>query len=139
MAGVAIGLVGEGICFLINALSYLAVLAALLALELPAGGRLSPTPLGKRLTEGVHYAFGFAPVRSLLLLLTMVTLMGAPYGVLLPIFATKVLHGGPHTLGLLTAAAGMGALLGVCSWPAGRTCGASVFGSPWPLPSSAWH
>jgi MFS family permease len=111
LAGLVISLAGEGTCFLINALSYLAVLAALLAMKLPQEQQHSTAPLGRGLSEGVHYTFGFAPVRSLLLLLALVNFVGAPYAVLLPIFATEVLHGGAHTFGFLTAATGLGALM----------------------------
>ena len=64
------------------------------------------------MTEGFHYAFGFAPIWSLLLLLAIVSLMGMPYTVLMPIFAKKILHGGPNTLGFLMGASGAGALAG---------------------------
>jgi MFS family permease len=63
------------------------------------------------LKEGWKYAWGFAPIRSILLLLVAVSLFGVPYSVLLPVFATNVLHGGPNTLGFLTGASGLGAFL----------------------------
>ena len=64
------------------------------------------------LTEGFRYAFGFAPIRAILVLLAIVSFMGMPYSVLMPIFAAEVLHGGPYALGFLSAASGVGALAG---------------------------
>jgi MFS family permease len=113
VGGLVIAAVGEGWCFTIDAISYLAVIASLLAMRLPARA-----PHGERarimdeLRSGVGYVFGFAPVRELLLNVALVGTMGMPYAVLMPVFASKVLHGGPHTLGLLMAASGAGALLG---------------------------
>ena len=74
------------------------------------------------MAEGFRYAFGFAPIRAILLLLALVSFMGMPYTVLMPIFAADVLHGGPYTLGFLTAASGVGALAGRSTWPRGRRC-----------------
>ncbi len=114
IAGVMIGLVGEGIVFLINGVSYLAVLASLFAIRLPAA---PPRPAEHprvltHLAEGVRYAAGFGPMRATLLLLALVSLVGTPFSVLLPMFATDVLHGGAHTLGFLVGAVGLGALAG---------------------------
>jgi MFS family permease len=111
LAGLALWLTGPGVCFLANGLSYLAVLAALLALRVP--GRQPGAPregLLRGLHEGARYAFGFAPVRSILLLLALVSLLGMAYSVLLPVFAREVLHGEAGTLGVLTGASGLGAL-----------------------------
>ena len=69
--------------------------------------------------EGFAYAFGFQPVRAIILLLALVSLMGIPYSVLMPVFATEVFHGGPHTLGFLMTASGCGALVGAL-WLAAR-------------------
>lgn len=113
IAGVLIAIAGEGICFLIDGISYLAVIGSLLAM------RVAPKEIGPRgtdiidgLKEGFNYALGFAPTRAILFLLALVSLMGMPYMVLMPIFASDVLHGGPHTLGFLMAASGIGALTG---------------------------
>lgn len=114
IAGFMIGLVGEGTVFLLNGLSYVAVIAALLAMDIgprPAAHR-PRQPVGRELREGVRYALGFAPIRSLLLLIGLVSLVGVPFTVLMPVFATEVLHGGAHTLGLLMSALGVGALGG---------------------------
>ena len=112
IAGVTIALMGEGVCFLLNALSYLAVLAALLAMEGTRMPRRPASPLSQGLSEGVAYTFGFAPVREVLLLLALASFVRAPLGVLLPVFARDVLHGGAATLSCLTAAVGLGALVG---------------------------
>src|SRR5471032_1957959 len=69
--------------------------------------------------EGLTYAFGFRPIRSIILLLALVSLVGVPYSVLMPIFAATVFHGGPHTLGFLMGASGCGALAGAL-WLATR-------------------
>src|SRR6476659_805307 len=69
--------------------------------------------------EGFAYAFGFPPIRSIILLLALVSLVGVPYSVLMPVFATKIFHGGPYTLGFLMGASGGGALLGAL-WLAAR-------------------
>jgi MFS family permease len=114
VAGLLIGLVGEGPIFLINALSYLPVLLALRALD---ASRDQPTPLPAAsvlgaMREGFRYAFDFAPVRAVLSLLALISLVCMPYVVLLPVFARDVLGGDARTLGVLNSAAGLGALLG---------------------------
>jgi MFS family permease len=113
LAGVAINLVGEGLCILLNGLSYTAVLGALLAM------RLEPRPLPdqrepvmQQIREGFRYAFSFAPIRTVLLLVALVSLFAVPYSALLPIFAGRVLQGDASTLGLLVSATGAGALAG---------------------------
>jgi MFS family permease len=113
IAGVLIATVGEGICFLLNGLSFLAVIASLLVMKIRSKKReTQDTRVWQGLKEGFTYAFGFEPIRSLLLLLGLVSLMGMPYTVLMPIFADKILHGGPQTLGFLLGASGVGALAG---------------------------
>ena len=114
VAGLMIGLVGEGMVFLLNGLSYVAVIAALFAMRVAAHAqtRAAPEPMGRKLAEGFRYAFGFPPIRALLLLVGVVSVMGVPFTVLLPVFATEVLGGNAHTLGFLMAASGVGALIG---------------------------
>jgi MFS family permease len=113
IAGFLIAAVGEATCFLLNAMSYVAVLAALVAMRLPSQAPAKPPQhVLHELKEGVRYAFGFLPIREILLLLTVVNLAAMSLTVLLSVFATMVLHGGPDTLGLLTAAMGLGALIG---------------------------
>jgi MFS family permease len=112
IAGITIALTGEGICFLLNGLSYLAVLWALLAMRVPAAAERTHPHWLKGIQDGIAYTFGFAPVRALILLLSLIGFMAAPYAVLLPIFASDILKGNASTLGFLTAAAGVGALAG---------------------------
>ena len=111
IAGIVIAAVGEGYCFLADGISYLAVIASLLMMKV-AGDHVvrSHKSTLAELREGWDYVSGFAPIRSILLLLALVSLMGMPYTVLMPIFAARVLYGGPHTLGFLMGAAGLGAL-----------------------------
>jgi MFS family permease len=123
VAGVLIAAVGEGVVFLTNGLSYLAVLAALLAMRLPPRApRPGPlVPARRHLGEGFTYVTRFAPIRAILLLLSVVSLAGAPYIVLMPVFAADILHGDAHTLGFLTAAVGVGALGGALLLASRRT------------------
>jgi len=113
IAGILIGLVGEGICFLLNAISFLAIIVALVSMRIQkrTGGPIA-MPLLRGLREGFSYAFGFAPIKYILILLGLVSLAGMPYLVLMPVFAKDVLHGGPQTLGFLLGASGTGALVG---------------------------
>ncbi|MBE0596695.1 MAG: MFS transporter [Desulfuromonadales bacterium] len=111
LAGILIAAVGEEICFLINAVSYLAVLLAIGAMRLaPAAPRQNRKHVLLELRAGFGYAFGFTPIRAILLLIALVGLVGMPYSVLLPVFAREVLHGGAETFGFLMTAAGLGAL-----------------------------
>jgi MFS family permease len=113
VAGVLIAVAGEGWCFLLDGLSYLAVIASLLMMRLAETEPRGPEKhVLLELGDGFRYAFGFAPIRSVLLLLALVSLMGMPYTVLMPLMAAGVLHGGPHTLGFLMGATGIGALGG---------------------------
>jgi MFS family permease len=113
VAGLLIAAVGEGICFLINGLSFIAVIAALMAMKLkPRKLEQKKTDIFEGLKEGFSYAFGFPPIRSILILLSLVNLMGMQYIVLMPVFARDILHGGPKTLGFLMGAIGVGALTG---------------------------
>jgi len=110
IAGLLIAAFGEGFCFLLNALSYLAVIAALLRMRIPSTAeKKQKQKLLKGLEEGFSYSFGFAPIRSVLLLLMAVSMMGMPYIVLMPVFAKDILLGGSETLGFLMGAAGAGA------------------------------
>ena len=114
IGGVVIAAVGEGWCFMADAISYLAVIASLVAMKItPRMTR--PTKdanILQQLREGWTYAARFAPIRDVLLLLALVSLVGMPYTVLMPVFANEILHGGPSTLGWLMAASGVGALVG---------------------------
>jgi MFS family permease len=113
LAGFIVASVGEGICILINAISYVAVLAALLAMRLPP--RRQPAATGavlRRMAEGFRYALGFDPIRAILALVAMTAIVAVPFTVLLPVVATRVLGGDARTLGFLMAATGAGALAG---------------------------
>jgi MFS family permease len=122
IGGVIIAAVGEGWCFMIDAISYLAVIASLLGMNVPARAPVRPhTRVLDELRVGFRYVSRFAPVRSALLLLSLVSIMGMPYTVLMPALATTLLHGGPHTLGFLMTASGVGALAGALYLASRRT------------------
>ncbi len=111
IAGLVIAWVGEGYCFLIDGVSYIAVLYSLLAMKnLLPGLRNPPRHIGHELVEGWRYIVASPAIRWILLMLGLVSLIGMPFTVLMPIIADKVLGGGAHTLGFLTAATGLGAL-----------------------------
>lgn len=111
MAGILISAVGEGTCFLLNGISYLAVIAALLAMRVPpAKKQPAAEAVLKRLKAGFSYAYDFHPIRYIILLLALTSLTGMPYTVLMPVFVKEILHGGPRTLGFLMAFSGVGAL-----------------------------
>jgi MFS family permease len=113
IAGILIAIVGEGACFLINAISYLAVLVTLTAIKVPL--RKSTIPhkhIFQELKEGFVYAFNFTPIKTILFMLALISLMGVPYQVLMPVFARDIFHRGPEALGFLMAVSGAGALLG---------------------------
>ena len=101
-----------GICFLLNGLSFVAVIYALLAMRVKLkDNNGKKTAVLAEFREGCQYAFGSLPIRSLLINMAIISLMGSPYTVLLVVFAQDVLHGGEGTLGMLTAAIGAGALV----------------------------
>jgi MFS family permease len=113
IAGVIIAGFGEGICFTIDGFSYMAVIASLIMMRL----RPAPPPpprerFFREFMEGFRYSFGFTTIKAILLLLALSSMMGMSYTVLMPVFASKVLGGGPHTLGFLMSASGVGALAG---------------------------
>ena len=113
IAGLLIAFMGEGICFLLNAISYLFVIASLLFMKVkPRITKKKDIAVLKELKEGFVYAFGFAPIKYILILLAIVSFMGMPYTVLMPVFAKEILHGGAHTFGFLMAGSGVGALAG---------------------------
>jgi MFS family permease len=111
IAGAVIALAGEGFCFLIDGLSYIAVIASLMLMRTRRSEPKARKNIFHELREGFGYITGFAPIRSILTLIAAFSLLGFPYTVLLPVFASTILHGGPHTLGFLTAASGTGALI----------------------------
>jgi len=113
IAGILLKTVGAGFCFLLNAASYIAVIASLWAMVVkPCGRRAVTGNIFRNAAEGIYYALGFPPIRNILLLLSLVSLSGASYTVLLPIFSGEILHQGSGLYGLLFSAAGAGALAG---------------------------
>jgi MFS family permease len=122
LAGMIIAASSEAWCFLIDGLSYIAVIASLLAMRINvAEMRRKTTSTFVELIEGWTYVSEFLPIRTILLLFAVVSLMGMPFVVLMPIFAVKVLRGGPHTLGFLMAAMGVGALISALSLAARKS------------------
>lgn len=121
VAGVLVATAGEGWCFFANAVSYIAVIAGLLLMKLKAHKRVPlPGSALASIIEGFGYVWRTGPVRSLLFLLGMISLLGMPYAVLMPIFADQILHGGASGLGLLMGASGVGAFAGALSLAARR-------------------
>lgn len=122
VAGLIIAAVGEGYCFLIDGISYIAVIASLLAMTIvPRLKERKHESVLAELREGWDYVRGFRPIWSILLLLALISLVGMPYTALMPIFAGKILHGGANTLGFLMAAIGVGALIGAIALAARKT------------------
>jgi MFS family permease len=116
LAGIVIAAVGEGYCFAIDGFSYIAVVASLLMMNITlAPVRRAAAPIFEQLKEGWSYVTTFSPIRTILTLFALLSLMGMPFVVLMPIFASQVLHGGPHTLGFLMGASGVGALVSALS------------------------
>jgi MFS family permease len=120
VAGVLIALFGEGWCFAVDAASYLAVIASLVVMTVaPRPPRAHASRVADDLRDGARYVAGHAPIRSVLLLLALVSLMGMPFLVLMPMIATDVLGGGAYLNGVLQSASGVGALAGAV-WLARR-------------------
>jgi MFS family permease len=120
VAGITIAIVGEGICFLINTMSFIAIIAALLSIKIPGKPVVSKnTGLKKSMQEGLRYTFKSIPIRTLLILLAVLSLAGFPFLILMPAYAKEILHGGSDTLGFLMSALGAGALCGAL-YMAGR-------------------
>ena len=112
VAAILVTKIGEGSCFAVNAVSYVAVIIGLLLMtvrSVPRAGKNSPI---EDIIEGFRWANKTKVIRSLLLLIGLVSLVGMPYTVLMPVFADKILHGGARALGILMGATGVGALLG---------------------------
>jgi MFS family permease len=111
IAGVLVATAGAGVCFLIDGISYIAVIYSLLAMRVaPAQPRLAQKGALQELAEGWKYVVQSPAIRSILLLLALTSVIGMPYTVLMPVVAAEILHGGAHTLGFLMAMSGVGAL-----------------------------
>jgi len=123
LGGVIIAAAGEGWCFMIDAISYIAVLGSLVMMKVPQKPRdhSKDKQILHDLREGWDYVARSRTIRSILLLLALVSLVGMPYTVLMPVMADKVLGGGPNTLGLMMAATGVGALIGALFLTARKT------------------
>lgn len=119
LAGVLIGLLGEAACFLVNGFSYVAVVAALLAMKIKPEPERGENTGG--VAEGLRYAFGFPPIRALLMLVALVSFAATPYVALMPIYASHVFHGDARTLGTLLGYAGLGAIAGTLFLASRRT------------------
>jgi MFS family permease len=139
IAGLLLTVVSPAVCFYANAISYIPVIGALIAMHVnkPANQTVDTTAV-EDLMEGVNYAVGFPPIRSVLILVALVSLAGLPYAVLMPILAAEVLHGNAHTLGWLMTAPGIGALAGTVYLASRKTIygaglriatGAAMFGA----------
>jgi MFS family permease len=116
VAGVLVAAVGEGWCFFANGVSFIAVITGLLLMKIKARERIQfPSSTFASIIEGFGYVGSTGPVRSLLFMLGLTSLIGMPYVVLMPIFADQILHGGARGLGLLMGASGVGALIGALS------------------------
>jgi MFS family permease len=116
IAGIVVAAIGEGWCFLIDGLSYIAVIASLMLMRIPPlAARRHTTTMLEQMREGWNYVRTFIPIRTILILFALISLMGYSNTVLLPIFAGEVLHGGAHTLGMLSSAMGIGALISALS------------------------
>lgn len=113
IAGILVASIGEGWCFFANAVSYIAVIAGLLMMRVPQ--RTIPPILAspwEHMAEGFRFVRNTAPIRALLMLIGVVSLVAMPYSVLMPVFAAKILHGNARTLGILMGATGVGAMSG---------------------------
>lgn len=113
LAGMIIAAWGESACFLLNALSYVAVLAALFAMHpLPLRKQSAVASVGRHLLEGMGYAFGFPPIRALIIMTAVISVLATPLSVLMPVFAKVHFQGDAATQGLLMGAMGAGAVVG---------------------------
>ncbi len=123
IGGLIIAVFGEAWCFAIDGFSYMAVILSLLLMTVAASAprRREEENLWRELSEGFSYVSRSVPIRAILLLLAVVSLVGMPYSVLLPIFASQIFHGGAHTLGLLMGSTGVGALIAALTMAARRS------------------
>ena len=138
LAGMLIAITNEGWCFLIDGISYVAVIASLLMMRIqPDRFVRIASSMVTELREGWTYVSASVPIRTILSLFALLSLMGWPFMVLMPLFAAQVLHGGPHTLGFLSGAVGIGSLICALSMAMRRTVrgltktlpiGAAIFG-----------
>jgi MFS family permease len=122
IAGLLIAKFGTGWCFFINGASFIAVLACILAMRIPYRHiQRSGVSFLSNVMDGVRYSVGSPPIKYTIALLFFISLVGMPYGVLLPVIVKTILHGGPRTLGFLVGASGIGALIGALFLAARRS------------------
>jgi MFS family permease len=112
VAGILVASIGEGWCFFANGVSYIAVIVGLLMMTVAPRVVAANVSATQHMIEGFHWVWHTTPIRALLLLLGVVSLVAMPYSVLMPIFADEILHGGARGLGVLMGASGVGALAG---------------------------
>ena len=112
IAGILVARIGEGWCFAANAISYIAVIVGLLLMKVLSPPRASKQSPIEDIIEGFRWVNQTKVIRALLLLIGLVSLVGMPYTVLMPVFADQILHGGARELGILMGATGVGALFG---------------------------
>ncbi len=112
VAGILVARIGEGWCFAANSLSYIAVIIGLMMMRVHCAPRTSSTSHIEAIVEGFRWVYRTKMIRALLLLLGLISLVGMPYTVLMPVFADRILHGGARGLGILMGATGVGALFG---------------------------
>jgi len=113
IAGIILASSSEGICFMINSISYVFVIISLLMMtNIKKKVSKKGTHVFNELTDGLHYTFGYAPIKHLIILLGISSLLGMSYSVLMPVFTKEILHGGSNTYGFLMGGAGLGALIG---------------------------
>ena len=115
VAGILVAKIGEGWCFAANSASYIAVITGLLLMRVPRRQVARSGSVLQNVIEGFDFVRKTAPIRALLLLLALTSVVGMPYAVLMPIFADRILHGGARGLGILMGATGVGALIGALS------------------------
>jgi MFS family permease len=126
VAGIVVAAWGEGVCFALNAVSYGAVLAALLAIRLPRGAPARREPFAAALRGGLHFAWHTSTVRAALAAVAVTSVVGLSFSTLLPVFARDVLHGGARGYGLLLAGAGLGSVIGALGAAARRAGGSNL-------------
>jgi len=139
VAGILVATIGEGWCFFANAVSYIAVIAGLMMMRVTRHERMPSASAVADIVEGFRFVLHKAPIHALLMLLGVLSLTGMPFTVLMPIFADRILHGGPQGLGLLMGVSGAGAVAGALllatrqsvsglgKWVAVSSAGFSVF------------
>ena len=122
IAGILLASEGEGICFMINAISYLFVILSLFMMNIKAAQSVKqPSKIFNEMKAGFRYTFGFPPIKYIILLLALLNLLAVPHTILLPAFAKEILQGNSHTYGFLLGSSGFGALIAAFYLASGKT------------------